>query len=85
MSFKKLYILFLFCALILTQSCGGFFKMTDAREVSPNPNERVKKNMDEGRGLRIAGAGKKGGEFQQKSFVKKFVKLKSDLQCYAIL
>ena len=37
--------------------------MTDAREVSPNPNERVKKNMEEGRGLRI-GAGKKGGEFQ---------------------
>jgi len=28
---------------------------------------------------------KKGGEFQQKSFVKKFVKLKSDLQCYARL
>ena len=64
MSFKKLYIFFLFCAFILTQSCGGFFKMTDAREVSPNPNERVKKNMEEGRGLRIAGAGKKGGEFQ---------------------
>ena len=64
MSFKKLYIFFLLCALILTQSCGGFFKMTDAREVSPNPNERVKKNMEEGRGLRIAGAGKKGGEFQ---------------------
>ena len=38
--------------------------MTDAREVSPNPNERVKKNMEEGRGLRIANAGKKGGESQ---------------------
>jgi len=63
MYFKKLYVFFLFCTLILTQSCGGFFKMTDAREVSPNPNERVKKNMEEGRGLRI-GAGKKGGEFQ---------------------
>ena len=38
--------------------------MTDAREVSPNPNERIKKNIEEGRGLRIAGAGKRGGEFQ---------------------
>ena len=38
--------------------------MTDAREVSPNPNERIKKNMEEGRGLRLANAGNKGGEFQ---------------------
>ena len=38
--------------------------MTDAREVSPNPNERVKKNIEEGRGLRLANTGKKGGDFQ---------------------
>lgn len=63
-NFKNLYVFFLFTILLLTQGCGGFFKMTDAREVSPNPNERVKKNIEEGRGLRIAGAGKRGGEFQ---------------------
>ena len=62
--FKKIYIIFLMSALILTQGCGGFFKMTDAREVSPNPNERVKKNIEEGRGLRLATAGKRGGDFQ---------------------
>ena len=63
-NFKNFYTIFLISILILTQGCGGFFKMTDAREVSPNPNERVKKNIEEGRGLRLAGAGKKGGEFQ---------------------
>ena len=63
-NFRNLYIVGLFSILILTQGCGGFFKMTDAREVSPNPNERVKKNIEEGRGLRLGNTGKKGGEFQ---------------------
>ena len=63
-NFKNFYIVFLISTLILTQGCGGFFKMTDAREVSPNPNERVKKNIEEGRGLRLATAGKRGGDFQ---------------------
>jgi hypothetical protein len=50
--------------LIITLSgCGGF-RMTDAREVSPNPDERIKKNMEEGRGLRIANVGKQQGDFQ---------------------
>ena len=63
-NFRNLYIVGLISILILTQGCGGFFKMTDAREVSPNPNERVKKNIEEGRGLRLGNTGKKGGEFQ---------------------
>ena len=50
--------------LIFTLSgCGGF-RMTDAREVSPNPDERIKKNMEEGRGLRLATLGKQQGDFQ---------------------
>ena len=64
MYFKNFYIFLILSSFLLTQGCGGFFKMTDAREVSPNPNERIKKNMEEGRGLRLANAGKKGGEFQ---------------------
>tara|TARA_B100001059_G_C17553043_1_gene436232 strand:- start:110 stop:649 length:540 start_codon:yes stop_codon:yes gene_type:complete len=43
-------------------SCG-IYKPTDARKVPVNANERVKKNMEEGRGFRIAGFGKKGGDF----------------------
>lgn len=64
MYFKNFYIFLILSSFLLTQGCGGFFKMTDAREVSPNPNERIKKNMEEGRGLRLANLGKKGGEFQ---------------------
>jgi len=51
--------------LIITLSgCGGF-RMTDAREVSPNPDERIKKNIEEGRGLRLSNLGKQQeGNFQ---------------------
>ena len=38
--------------------------MTDAREVSPNPDERVAKNLNEGRGLRLSNIGKNQGSFQ---------------------
>ena len=57
----KNLILFI-SVLFFLHSCG-LYKPTDARKVSPNANERVKKNMEEGRGFRIAGLGKKGGDF----------------------
>ena len=45
-------------------SCGGKMPGADARKISPNPAERVQKNMEEGRGFRLMGSGKKkGGEF----------------------
>jgi hypothetical protein len=31
----------------------NFFKKVDARKVSPDPKERVKKNLEEGRGFRL--------------------------------
>ena len=40
--------------LILLNSCG-IYKKTDARKVSPNPDERVRKNIEEGRGFRLLG------------------------------
>ena len=43
-------------------SCG-IYRPTDARKVPVNANERVKKNMEEGRGFRISGLGKRGGDF----------------------
>ena len=46
-------------------SCAkeGFFKTGDARKISPDPRERVKKNLEEGKGFRISNAmgGNKGG------------------------
>ena len=56
------FIILLIFSLIFTQSCG-FYKPSDARKVSPNPDERIKKNMEEGRGFRVSNLGKKGGDF----------------------
>jgi len=57
----KIIIIIGLCAFL--NSCGSF-KMTDAKEVSPNPDERVKKNMEEGKGLRLSNLNKQSGNFQ---------------------
>lgn len=57
---KKLIILF--CFFLIT-SCG-IYRPTDARKVSPNPEERVTKNIEEGKGFRLGGIGKGGTNFQ---------------------
>ena len=50
--------------LFLLTSCG-MFKPSDARVVSPNVDERVKKALQEGRGFRIGkGMGKGGTSFE---------------------
>ena len=57
---KKL--LFLFIILLTVNSCG-IYKYSDARKNPVNANERIKKNMEEGRGFRLSTLGKKGGDF----------------------
>ena len=58
--------LFFMTFLITSCSDGSFFKKTDARKVSPNPKERVKKNLEEGKGFRLSNAVKnnRGGNFE---------------------
>jgi len=57
-------ILFFF----LVSSCAkdGFFKPGDARKNPPDPKERVKKNLEEGKGFRLNDAigGRKGTNFE---------------------
>ena len=58
-------VLFLLTGVILlsfVSSCG-IYKPVDARKISPNSKERVKKNLEEGKGLSIKGLmdGGKGG------------------------
>lgn len=53
---------FLISLLLITSSCG-IYKYSDARKNPVNANERVKKNMEEGRGFRLGTLGKKGGDF----------------------
>tara|TARA_B100000035_G_scaffold246378_1_gene215033 strand:+ start:243 stop:782 length:540 start_codon:yes stop_codon:yes gene_type:complete len=55
--------LILFISIILFVNSCGIYRPTDARKVPVNADERVKKNLEEGRGFRIAGLGKKGGDF----------------------
>lgn len=57
---KNLILLFL--VLLISSSCG-IYKPVDTRKVPVNANERVKKNMEEGRGFRLSNLGKKGGDF----------------------
>ena len=54
---KILVLLTIFLPFL--NSCNGFNK-TDAKEFPPDPNERVKKNLEEGRGFTIMGGVKKG-------------------------
>ena len=53
------FILFIFMFL---NSCG-IYKYSDARKNPTNANERIKKNMEEGKGFRLGQLGKKDGDF----------------------
>ena len=55
-------LIFLIIVALITSSCG-IYKYSDARKVPPNASDRVKKNMEEGRGFRLSTLGKKGGDF----------------------
>ena len=49
---------------LMLNSCG-IYKKTNSREIPTNANERVKKNVEEGRGFRLGKIGRGGsGEFQ---------------------
>ena len=59
---KNLKFLFLiFLSAIFLNSCGGKLPGADARKYPPNPEARVKKNIEEGRGFRLGDKIGKGG------------------------
>ena len=60
-SSKKLLSYFLIIFALNSCAKDGFFKGGDARKISPDPRERVKKNLEEGKGFRINTALKGGG------------------------
>tara|TARA_B100001057_G_C22577480_1_gene843632 strand:- start:167 stop:688 length:522 start_codon:yes stop_codon:yes gene_type:complete len=53
-------ILYFLLILIFLNSCG-VYKPTDARKFPPEPEKRVKKNLEEGRGFRLFDNDKGGG------------------------
>jgi len=59
---EKIYLTIgLILIAIFCTSCG-MYKPVDARKVSPNADERVKKNLEEGRGFTLMGGNKNKGE-----------------------
>jgi len=61
MKFNKLITcLFLLLAFSLNVSCKNFFRWTDAKEIPVDAQERVQKNLEEGRGIQF-GIGKNKG------------------------
>ena len=62
--YNKCSIVIFLTFLIMLNSCG-IYKKTDARKIPTNANERIQKNIEEGKGFRIGNFGKKsGGDFQ---------------------
>ena len=63
---KKLFAFFILILTLTSCAKEGFFKPGDARKISPDPRERVKKNMEEGKGFRLQNAisGGKGTTFE---------------------
>ena len=58
---KKLTLLLITTAFILT-NCG-IYKRSDVKDNPVNVNERVQKNIEEGRGIRFGKGGQSGGTF----------------------
>ncbi len=50
-------------SLLVLSACKNPFRYTDAREIPVSGEERVKKNIEEGRGVTFFGGEKKGGVF----------------------
>ena len=52
--------------VIVLNSCGGKLPGADAKKYPPNPKERVKNNLEQGKGFRIDTAlkGGRGGDFE---------------------
>ena len=66
MKFIKYFSFFILISFLLN-SCGGKLPGADAKKYPPNPRERVKNNLEQGKGFRINdsfGGGSGGGKFE---------------------
>ena len=61
-NFRFLNIILALTILISLNSCG-FYKRSDVKDNPVNVNERVKKNIQEGRGIRFGKGATRGGDF----------------------
>lgn len=60
----------IFVLSVFLQSCGPLkYKPVDARKVSPNADERVKQNIEEGRGFRLMNRKNKEAAFASSNYL----------------
>ena len=65
LQFKNIISILILITFSLTLNSCGIYRKTDAREIPTNANDRVKKNMEEGKSFRIGNIGKgRSGDFQ---------------------
>ena len=60
--FKLIYIILCLAILIGLNSCG-IYKRSDVKDNPVNVDERVRKNIKEGRGIRFGKGATRGGDF----------------------
>ena len=64
MPFKKKYFIYLILFLLTFSGCSNnIFRKADVKDTPINVNDRVKKNIEEGRGIRFGKGSSKGGTF----------------------
>ena len=64
MPFIKKYLIYLILLLLTFSGCSNnIFKRADIKDTPVNVNDRVKKNIEEGRGIRFGKGSSKGGTF----------------------
>ena len=64
MHFLKKYFIFLFLIFFTFSGCSNnFFRRADVKDIPINVNDRVKKNIEEGRGIRFGKGSSSGGTF----------------------
>ena len=64
MSFIKKYLIYLILVLLPFSGCSrDIFKRADVKDTPINVNDRVKRNIEEGRGIRFGKGSSKGGTF----------------------
>ena len=64
MYFLKKYFIFLFLIFFTFSGCSNnIFRRADVKDIPINVNDRVKKNIEEGRGIRFGKGSSSGGTF----------------------
>jgi len=61
LNFNKIKTFLLIVAVIPYLYSCGIYRKVDAKDYPPEPEKRIKKNIEEGRGIRLFGGKKKGG------------------------